>query len=118
MCACDREFCSVKLASWLSHKGISFCLRQKGDTFIQEKNGLYKELREWGLTPGMKLFIKDRQVTQQTGFGTFNIAAKWKAMQRGLGEAARSWGSPPETKPVYCGAFIVSRLCRKGLNVF
>ncbi|NEO01317.1 MAG: transposase [Moorea sp. SIO3I7] len=40
-----------------------------------------------------------------------------QAMQRGLGEAARSWGSPPETKPVYCGAFIVSRLCRKGLNI-
>ena len=90
MCACDREFCSVKLASWLSDKGISFCLRQKCDTKIQEKKGLYKELREWGLTPGMKIFIKDRQVTQQSGFGTFNIAAKWKRNYKGF-KAKEPW---------------------------
>ncbi|WP_229415376.1 transposase [Moorena bouillonii] len=69
---------------WLSEKGTYFCLRQKCNTKIKVKKGLYKELREWGLTPGMKLFINDRQVTQQTGFGTFNIAAKWKRNYKGF----------------------------------
>ena len=59
----DREFCSPKLASWLSEKGTFFCLIQKCDTKIAVENGLYKELRDWGLTPGMNFFINDRQVS-------------------------------------------------------
>lgn len=43
-----------------------------------------QELRDLGLVPGMKLFLKDKQGTQQKGFGTFNIAGKWKRNYRGF----------------------------------
>lgn len=80
----DREFCSTKLGDWLGQKGAYFCLRQKCDTKIRQNNGLYQELREYGLAPGMKLFLNDKQVTKQKGFGTFNIAAKWKRNYQGF----------------------------------
>ncbi len=34
----DREFHSIKLAHWLNSKGISFVLRQKQGTYIQQEN--------------------------------------------------------------------------------
>jgi hypothetical protein len=80
----DREFCSTKLGDWLGQKGAYFCLRQKCDTKIRQNNGLYQELKEYGLAPGMKLFLSDKQVTKQKGFGTFNIAAKWKRNYQGF----------------------------------
>jgi hypothetical protein len=80
----DREFCSIKLGKWLGERGAYFCLRQKCNTKIQREDGLYQELRDLGLTPGMKLFLNDRQVTKQTGFGTFNIACKWKRSYKGF----------------------------------
>jgi hypothetical protein len=80
----DREFCSPKLGSWLGKRGAYFCLRQKCDTKIQKEDGLYQELREFGIAPGMKLFLNDRQVTQQKGFGTFNVACKWQRTYRGF----------------------------------
>lgn len=80
----DREFCSPKLANWLTEKNTYFCLRQKCDTNIECENGLYQELREFDLTPGTKLFLNERQVTKQKGFGTFNIAGKWKRNYQGF----------------------------------
>jgi hypothetical protein len=80
----DREFCSPKLGNWLSKRGAYFCLRQKCNTKIPKSNGFYQELRDLGLTPGMKLFLNGQQVTQQKGFGTFNVAGKWKRTYRGF----------------------------------
>lgn len=80
----DREFCSPKLGSWLGEQGAYFCLRQKCDTKILQDNEVYKELREHGLQPGMKVFLNDRQVTKQKGFGTFNVACKWKRTYAGF----------------------------------
>ncbi len=80
----DREFCSPKLASWLRQKDTYFCLRQKCDTKIECENGLYQELRELDLAPGTKLFLSNQQVTKKKGFGTFNIAGKWKRNYQGL----------------------------------
>lgn len=80
----DREFCSPKLGSWLRQKGVSFCLRLKCNTHIQQDNGLYQELKAYGLAPGMKLFLNEKQVTQQKGFGSFNVACKWKKTYRGF----------------------------------
>ena len=80
----DREFCSPKLGNWLGTKGAYFCLRQKCNTKIEQEDGLYQELRDLGLTPGMKLFLNEQQVTQQKGFGTFNLACKWKRNYRGF----------------------------------
>ena len=80
----DREFCSPKLGRWLGERNAYFCLRQKCDTKIQRDDGLYQELRDLGLTPGMKLFLNDQQVTKQKGFGTFNVACKWKRTYQGF----------------------------------
>ena len=80
----DREFCSVKLGKWLGERNAYFCLRQKCDTKIRKEDGLYQELREMGLTPGTKLFLNDCQVTKQKGFGTFNVACKWKRNYKGF----------------------------------
>ena len=80
----DREFCSPKLGKWLGDRNMYFCLRQKCDTKIQQNNGLYQELRDLHLTPGMKLFLNDQQVTKQKGFGTFNVACKWKRNYKGF----------------------------------
>lgn len=80
----DREFCSPKLGKWLGDRNSYFCLRQKCDTKIQQYNGLYQELRDLRLSPGMKLFLNDQQVTKQKGFGTFNVACKWKRNYKGF----------------------------------
>ncbi|OLT58078.1 IS4 family transposase [Moorena bouillonii] len=80
----DREFCSPKLGHWLGERKAYFCLRQKCDTKILAENEVYQELRDYGLKPGMKVFINNRQVTKKNGFGTFNVACKWKRNYRGL----------------------------------
>ena len=80
----DREFCSAKLGHWLSERKVYFCLRQKCNTKILPENEVYKELQDYGLKPGMKVFINDSQVTKQKGFGTFNVACKWKRNYRGF----------------------------------
>jgi len=80
----DREFCSPKLGKWLGEQGTYFCLRQKCNTKVRQDNGLYQELREYGLTPGMKLFLNDQEITKSKGFGTFHVAAKWKRTYRGF----------------------------------
>jgi len=43
-----------------------------------------RELKHYGLKPGVKLFLNDCQVTKQKGFGTFNIAGKWKRNYQGF----------------------------------
>jgi hypothetical protein len=85
----DREFCSPKLGKWLGQEGVYFCLRQKGNTQIQAGKGIYQELRELELTPGMSLFLNDQKVTK-TGLGGFNIACKWKRTYRGF-ETKEPW---------------------------
>ncbi|NES93282.1 IS4 family transposase [Okeania sp. SIO2B9] len=80
----DREFCSPKLGHWIGEQKVYFCLRQKCDTKIHEGNEVYKELREYGIQPGMKVFLNDRQVTKKKGFGSFNVACKWKRSYAGF----------------------------------
>ncbi|MEM9213282.1 MAG: IS4 family transposase [Cyanobacteria bacterium P01_F01_bin.150] len=80
----DREFCSPKLAHWLGEQNAYFCLRQKCNTKILEEAEVYQELRDYGLQPGTKLFLNDRQVTKQKEFGTYNVACKWKRSYRGF----------------------------------
>jgi hypothetical protein len=80
----DREFCCVKLGKWLGERGHYFCLRQKKSTTITQKDALAIELQQLALVPGTKLFINDVQVTKTQGFGTFNMACKWKKTYRGF----------------------------------
>jgi hypothetical protein len=79
----DREFCSPKLGKWLCEQKVYFCLRQKQNTNVQQ-DSVWLELRELGLTPGMSLFLNEVNVTKQQGFGTFNVACKWKRKYRGF----------------------------------
>ncbi|NEO41033.1 MAG: hypothetical protein F6J90_33760 [Moorea sp. SIOASIH] len=67
----EREFCSPKLGNWLRLEGAYFCLRQKSNTLVCHDTEMEQKLKDYGLKPGVKLFIKDCQVTKKKGFGTF-----------------------------------------------
>ena len=80
----DREFCSVKLGRWLGTQKAYFCLRLKRNTEVEQSEDLCQQLQTLGLAPGQKLFLNEVQVTQTRGFGTFNVAAKWKKRYQGF----------------------------------
>lgn len=92
----DREFCSIKLANWLRQEAVQFCLRLKKNEFIEVENGIWSELDDLGLKPGLSLFLQGVKVTKSQQIGGFNIACKWK-------RKLRSW-SPEE------GWFILTNL--------
>jgi len=79
----DREFCSVKLASWLAQKGMYFCLRLKKNEYIQLSDEIWVQLEALGLSPGISLYLEGVKVTKQKGFERFNLAAKWKKKYQG-----------------------------------
>ncbi|BAZ71181.1 transposase (plasmid) [Fischerella sp. NIES-4106] len=80
----DREFCSVKLANWLKDRNIYFCLRIKKTHFVEMQTGIYLELNELGLSPGVSFFFKGVKVTKSHGFTSFNVACKWKRKLLGV----------------------------------
>lgn len=80
----DREFCSVSLGKWLRDKEVQFCLRQKQSTTVSLEEGVYREMKALGLTPGNHFFLTEIKVTQGKGFGLFNLAGKWKKTYRGF----------------------------------
>lgn len=84
----DREFHSIKLAHWLHSKAISFVLRQKQGTYIQQDNQSYQRLQSLGLNPGISFFLEGIQSTKQKGFAKFNLAAYYKRKYRGKVEPA------------------------------
>lgn len=74
----DREFCSVKLATWLREKNVGFCLRLKKNENIELEDGIWCELSSLGLKPGISFFIPDIKVTKTPKISGFNLASKWK----------------------------------------
>lgn len=82
----DREFCSVKLANWLRESGLSFCLRLKKSEFIELEQGMWLEVNQLGLKPGISLFIPGVKVTKSHNFLAFNLACKW---QRSLKKSSK-----------------------------
>lgn len=74
----DREFHSVKLATWLIEQKVDFALRQKKTTYIKQMGQDYQQLSSLGLAPGIKLFFTGIAVTKAKGFGEFNLAAYWQ----------------------------------------
>lgn len=80
----DREFCSVSLGKYLREQDVYFCLRQKQSTNVSGESLIEKEMRQLGLSRGNKLFLNEVNVTKQKGFGTFNLACKWKRTYRGF----------------------------------
>jgi len=82
----DREFCSVKLASWLSERGISFCLRLKKSNFVEREAGIWTELSEVGLREGISIFLEGVKVTKTKNINSFNVACKWKRKVSGFSQ--------------------------------
>jgi hypothetical protein len=74
----DREFCSIKLANWLTKRKIYFCLRLKKDAFIEIEPEIWLQLKDSGLAPGLSLFYPGIKYTKFQGFVSFNLAGKWK----------------------------------------
>ena len=77
-----REFCSVKLATWLQEQNVGFALRLKKNENVQQ-DSIFVELSQLGLKPGTSLFLNGVYVAKQKGFGPFNIAGKWQRNYRG-----------------------------------
>jgi hypothetical protein len=82
----DREFCSVKLANWLSEKKISFCLRLKKTNFVEKEAGIWVELNEIGLHEGISIFLEGVKVTKTKNIKQFNVACKWKRKVSGFSQ--------------------------------
>jgi len=82
----DREFGSVKLASWLCQREVKFIFRVKQGRYIQEENSDYIRLSDMGLVPGTSFYLADIKFTKHKGFGTFDIAGYWLRKYRGKQE--------------------------------
>lgn len=82
----DREFCSVKLANWLSEKKISFCLRLKKTNFVEKEAGIWTELSELGLYEGTSIFLEGVKVTKTKNIKGFNVVCKWKRKVSGFSQ--------------------------------
>lgn len=80
----DREFCSVKLATYLQSWGVYFCLRLKKNEFVEVEKDIWRELNNLGFRPGIAFFLKGVKVTKTKGFVSFNVAAKWKRKLLGV----------------------------------
>jgi len=62
----DREFCSVKLGSWVATERAYFCfLRLKKNEFVQLEGEIWLQLEQLGLVPGMQLYLDGVSVTKQ-----------------------------------------------------
>jgi len=79
----DREFGSLKLASWLCDQQVKFVFRVKQDRYIQQESSDYTRVSELGLLPGTSFFFAGVKVTKQKGFGEFNVAGYWRRKYRG-----------------------------------
>ena len=79
----DREFGSVKLASWLSEQKVKFVLRVKQERYIQQESADYAHLSDLGLLPGTRFFFRNVKFTKQKGFGLFNVAGYWRRKYQG-----------------------------------
>ncbi|AUB41711.1 IS4 transposase [Nostoc flagelliforme CCNUN1] len=80
----DREFCSLKLANWLTEQKVYFCLRIKKDAFIEIEPDIWLQLKDSGLSPGVSFFFQGVKYTKSTGFISFNLAGKWKRKRFGV----------------------------------
>ena len=78
----DREFPSVKLASWLQVQNISFVFRQKQDTTFREKRQKFQPLNSIPVYPGIRQYT-NINLTQKGGVRRFNLAIYWKRKYRG-----------------------------------
>jgi len=86
----DREFHSVELAQWLHRQRVKFVFRQKQDTTFRQNRHKFKPLSQEEISPGMKKFLVNINLTQKKGFGRFNLAIYWKRKYKGK-QAQSPW---------------------------
>ncbi|UJB70421.1 hypothetical protein HRE53_04745 [Acaryochloris sp. 'Moss Beach'] len=79
-----ESFVPSSWGQWLGQQKVYFCLRLKRNTEVALAQQFTQQLQQFGLVPGQKLFLNDVRVTQAKGFGTFNVAAKWKRRYQGF----------------------------------
>jgi len=82
----DREFCSVKLATYLGEQKVDFCLRLKKSTFVEKEKDICVELSELGLRPGISIFLEGVKITKTKNIKSFNLACKWKRKSLGFNQ--------------------------------
>ncbi|MDJ0516284.1 MAG: hypothetical protein QNJ74_08480 [Trichodesmium sp. MO_231.B1] len=56
---------------------INFIFRQKQGTSYR-KHQTYRPLKNLPVSPGTKIFLSNINITQNQGFGRFNLVAYWK----------------------------------------
>lgn len=79
----DREFHSVALADGLRQQQVNFVLRlPKSTTAQQFPDSEFERLDELPQFPGIAVYEVQVQVTQQQGFGRFNLVTRWKRVYR------------------------------------
>jgi hypothetical protein len=79
----DREFHSVALADWLRQQQVKFVLRlPKSTTVKQFPDSEFERLDALPQFPGIAVYEVQVQVTQQQGFGRFNLVTRWKRVYR------------------------------------
>lgn len=79
----DREFHSIALAAWLQQQQVKFVLRlPKSTTVKTHPNADFTRLDALPQFPGIACFEVQVQVTQQQGFGRFNLVTRWKRAYR------------------------------------
>jgi hypothetical protein len=86
----DREFCSIELGQCLGEQGLLLCLRLRRNEHIRSAHKITQQLNRLGLAPGTSMFFTGVNVTKQQGFGSFNVACKWKRQYRNK-QAAEGW---------------------------
>jgi hypothetical protein len=82
----EREFGSVKLASWLSSMDVKFIIQVKQECYILEENSDYIRLSDLGLLPGTSFYLSDVKLTKHKEFGTFALAGYGRRKYRGKEE--------------------------------
>lgn len=78
----DREFCSARLAQWLKRQRVYCTLRLRCSEYIQTVDGIWVQLNELGLAPGVALYFQGIKVTKTHGFGGWTLAAYWRKQYR------------------------------------
>jgi hypothetical protein len=107
------EFGSVKLAKWLTDKGIKFVLRVKQECYIQSEGQEDQQLHELGLIPGLGFYLTGVKVTKKQGFGKFDVAAYWRRKYR---DRSASQGWYLLTNVVSLKLALASFKCRSGIE--
>lgn len=78
----DREFCSARLAQWLKRQRVYCTLRLRCNEYIETQDGVWVQLNELGLAPGIALYLEGIKVTKAHGFGGWTLAAYWRRHYR------------------------------------